>query len=134
EAHVKLRPVDFSTDGLFLAGLAHYPKPMEETISQAKAAVSRAVTVLSKTRIDLDSIKAVVDEKACDGCALCLDVCPYHAITLEELGEGIKRHVVINSAQCKGCGCCQATCPKNGVNVAGFGYDQLAAQIAAALA
>jgi heterodisulfide reductase subunit A len=134
EAHVKLRPVEFSTDGLFLAGLAHYPKPIEESISQAKAAVSRAVTVLSKTRIDLDSIKAEVDEAACDGCALCLDVCPYHAIGLEELEPAPKRHVVVNSAQCKGCGCCQATCPKNAVNVAGFSYDQLAAQIAAALA
>jgi len=132
EAHVKLRPVDFSTDGLFMAGLAHYPKPIEESISQAGAAVARAVTVLSKTRIDLDSIKAVVDPERCDGCALCLDVCPYQAISLEELGDG-KRRVAINQAQCKGCGCCMATCPKLGVDVAGFSYRQLAAQVAAAL-
>jgi heterodisulfide reductase subunit A len=132
EAHVKLRPVDFATDGLFLAGLAHYPKPIEESINQARAAVARAVTVLSKTRIDMDAIKAVVDEAKCDGCALCIDVCPYHAISLEELAEG-KRRVVVNQAQCKGCGCCMATCPKEGVNVSGFSYQQLAAQVTAAL-
>jgi heterodisulfide reductase subunit A len=134
EAHVKLRPVDFSVDGMFLAGLAHYPKPIEETIAQAKAAASRAATVLCKESISLDSIKAEVSEARCDGCALCLDVCPFHAISLVEVegGEG-KRRIAINAAQCKGCGCCQATCPKDGVAVAGFTYDQLAAQVAAAL-
>ncbi|MFH2127906.1 MAG: 4Fe-4S dicluster domain-containing protein, partial [Pseudomonadota bacterium] len=134
EAHAKLRPVDFSSDGLFLAGLAHYPKPVEETVTQAQAAAARACTVLAKTRIDLDSIKANVVEERCDGCALCLDVCPYNAISLVEVagGEG-KRMVKVEAAKCKGCGCCQATCPKAGVEVVGFTYEQLATQVAAAL-
>jgi heterodisulfide reductase subunit A len=135
EAHAKLRPVDFASDGLFLAGLAHYPKPVEETVTQAQAAVARASTVLAKTRIDLDSIKAGVVEERCDGCALCLDVCPYNAISLEEIAySGGKRVIKIEVAKCKGCGCCQATCPKEGVEVAGFTNEQLATQVAAALA
>ena len=79
EAHVKLRPVDFATDGIFLAGLAHYPKPVEESIAQAQAAVSRAVTVLSSRWVDLDQVKARIDELRCDCCALCVDACPYAA-------------------------------------------------------
>ncbi len=134
EAHAKLRPVDFASDGLFLAGLAHYPKPVEETVTQAQAAVARAATILAKSRIDLDSIKAQVVDERCDGCALCLDVCPYQAISLEEVeGQEGKRRVVIEAAKCKGCGCCQATCPKAGVEVVGFTYEQLASQVAAAL-
>jgi heterodisulfide reductase subunit A len=133
EAHVKLRPVDFASDGLFLAGLAHYPKPMEEVVAQAQAAVARAVTVLSNRRIDLDSIKAIVDARRCDGCALCVDVCPYHAITLEPEEKDGKRLVTVSVARCKGCGACQATCPKEGINVGGFTYRQLLAQVDAVL-
>jgi len=137
EAHAKLRPVDFSTDGMFVAGLAHYPKPVEETIAQAMAASSRAATVLSKQSISLEAIKALVVEENCDGCALCLDVCPYNAISLieksDENGRNVKC-VAINQAKCKGCGLCQGTCPKKGVNVAGFTLDQLREQVKAALA
>jgi heterodisulfide reductase subunit A len=134
EAHAKLRPVDFASDGLFLAGMAHYPKPIEEALAQAQAAVGRAVTVLSRPQITLDAIKAQVVADNCDGCALCLDVCPYHAISLEEVPEtGGKRRVDINVAKCKGCGCCMATCPKEGVNVGGFSYRQLSNQVKAAL-
>jgi heterodisulfide reductase subunit A len=142
EAHAKLRPVDFATDGIFMAGLAHYPKPIEEVAAQAQAAVSRAVTVLSSRVINLDSIKARVSAERCDGCALCLDVCPYHAISLVDVdgadnagggaGDG-KRRVAVNVAKCKGCGVCQATCPKEGVAVGGFSYKQLSAQVEAAL-
>ena len=138
EAHAKLRPVDFSTDGMFVAGLAHYPKPVEESISQALAASARAATLLSKSHILLDAVKATVDENYCDGCALCVDVCPYNAITLvdkpsKDSGEAGKI-IVVNKAQCKGCGLCQGTCPKRGVYVAGFTMKQISAQIQAALA
>ncbi|MFT5700957.1 MAG: heterodisulfide reductase subunit A [Desulforhopalus sp.] len=134
EAHAKLRPVDFSTDGMFVAGLAHYPKPIEESVAQALAASSRAATLLSKTSVSLDAIKATVDENYCDGCALCVDVCPYHAITLTERVEGEGQIIRVNKAQCKGCGLCQGTCPKRGVFVAGFTMKQISAQIQAALA
>jgi heterodisulfide reductase subunit A len=137
EAHAKLRPVDFAGDGLFLAGLAHYPKSVDEAITQAKAAAGRAITILSNERISLESTKATVVPSNCDGCALCLDVCPYNAITLAEetTPEGRKsRRIEANAAQCKGCGMCQATCPKDGVYVAGFSMEQIAAQVRAALA
>ena len=83
EAHPKLRPVDMSVDGLYVAGLCHYPKSLDESIGQARAAVSRASVVLAKTEMTLDPIKSFVTEQ-CDGCALCLDVCPYNAISLVE--------------------------------------------------
>jgi heterodisulfide reductase subunit A len=138
EAHAKLRPVDFSTDGMFVAGLAHYPKPVEESVAQALAASARAATLLSKTSISLDAVKATVDESYCDGCALCVDVCPYNAITLvEKAAEGdanVRKLITVNKAQCKGCGLCQGTCPKRGVYVSGFTMKQISAQIQAALA
>ena len=138
EAHAKLKPVDFSTDGMFVAGLAHYPKPVEESVAQALAASARAATLLSKTQVSLDAIKATVDEEYCDGCALCVDVCPYNAITLVERAATADRPagklIRVNKAQCKGCGLCQGTCPKRGVLVSGFSMKQISAQIQAALA
>ena len=93
---------------------------------------------MSRSHISLDAVKAVVDEKYCDGCALCVDVCPYNAITLvaKPAGDGVEagKVIQINRAQCKGCGLCQGTCPKRGVNVSGFTMKQISAQIQAALA
>jgi heterodisulfide reductase subunit A2 len=137
EAHAKLKPVDFSTDGMFVAGLAHYPKPVEESVAQALAASARAATLLSKTQVSLDAIKAAVVEECCDGCALCVDVCPYNAITLVDrvaVDQSAGKVIRVNKAQCKGCGLCQGTCPKRGVLVAGFSMKQISAQIQAALA
>lgn len=137
EAHPKLRPVDFHTEGVFTAGLAQYPKPVDESISQALASSARAMTLLSKKEVYLDAQKAIVHEDKCDGCALCIDVCPYHAIELYEVnnedGQPPAKLVRINQAQCKGCGICQGTCPLRGVDVAGFSMDQLSSQIKAAL-
>jgi len=138
EAHAKLRPVDFATEGMFVAGLAHYPKPVEESVAQALAASARAATLLSRSEVSLDAIKAEPNLDYCDGCALCLDVCPYHAITLieEKRGEdgAVSKYISVNKAQCKGCGLCQGTCPKRGVAVQGFTMDQITSQIEAALA
>jgi heterodisulfide reductase subunit A len=134
EAHPKLRPVDLSVDGLFVAGLCHYPKPMDESIAQAGAAAARAAVVLARDEMLLDAVKSFVTEK-CDGCALCVDVCPYQAIrldTMEEMGRPIRR-IVTDPALCKGCGLCAATCPKGGVMVHGFTLNQLEAQVEAAL-
>ncbi len=135
EAHLKLRPVDFATDGVFLAGLAHSPKAVDETVVQAQAAATRAATVLCRDALELGgNISFVVDEN-CDGCAYCVDTCPYKAITLlEYMRDGaIKKTVEANEAVCKGCGCCMATCPKQGIYVKGFKLEQIAAQVHAAL-
>ena len=135
EAHMKLRPVDFMTDGVFLCGLAHSPKTLEESILQAQAASARASTILAQDSIELEAnISHVVDEK-CDGCAYCVDTCPYKAITLlEYMWQGtVKKLVETNDSICKGCGCCQATCPKDGVLIQGFTLEQIRAQIEAAL-
>jgi heterodisulfide reductase subunit A2 len=134
EAHPKLRPVDSMVDGLFIAGLCHHPKPLDEAISQAKAAVSRAGLILAKEVMQLDAIKSQVTEK-CDGCALCLDVCPYKALKLEEYRDNghTHRRIVSDKALCKGCGLCEATCPKEGVAIHHFTLDQLKAQVDAVL-
>jgi heterodisulfide reductase subunit A len=134
EAHPKLRPVDMSVDGLFVAGLCNYPKPVDEAISQAKAAASRANVILSREAMSLDAVKSSVTER-CDGCALCVDVCPYRAIGLVEVtGQGSPRkRIQVQTSLCKGCGLCEATCPKGGVDVLGFTLDQLRAQVDAVL-
>ena len=134
EAHPKLRPVDSMVDGLFLAGLCHHPKPLDEAISQAQAAVSRAGVILAKDVMQLDAIKSQVTEK-CDGCALCLDVCPYQALKLEEYTDNghAHRRVTSDKALCKGCGLCEATCPKEGVAIHHFTMDQLKAQVDAVI-
>ena len=84
EAHQKLRPVDFATDGVFMAGLAHYPKPIEEAVAQAQAAVARAAVVLSRTEMTLPGTVAWIDQKSCVGCGVCWQVCPYQAIDRDE--------------------------------------------------
>jgi len=135
EAHMKLRPVDFMTDGVFLCGLAHSPKTIEESILQAQAAAARAATILAKDSIEMEANVSEVLDASCDGCAYCVDTCPYKAITLlEYMWDGhVKKVVETNETMCKGCGCCQATCPKKGVLIRGFTLDQIQAQIHAAL-
>jgi heterodisulfide reductase subunit A len=136
EAHLKLRPVDFASEGIFLCGLAHGPKTADESIAQAMAAAARAATILSKERVEIQAaISQVVDEN-CDGCAYCVDPCPYRAITLiEYMKDGdVKKVVDTDPAKCQGCGVCQATCPKKGIFVRNFRTDQLAAMVEAALA
>ena len=124
EAHVKLRPVDFATDGVFMAGLCHYPKPMEEAVAQAQAAVARAVTVLSKAEMWLPGTVAYIDQKKCVGCGVCWTVCPYKAITEDENGLA-----VVNEALCKGCGTCVASCRSGAPNLRGFSNQDVMAQI-----
>jgi heterodisulfide reductase subunit A len=130
EAHPKLRPVDSTVDGLFLAGLSHHPKPLEESVSQAKAAVTRAGVILARTTMQLDAIKSEVTA-LCDGCGLCVDVCPYRALKIEEYRDNghSRRHIASDKALCKGCGLCEATCPKEGITVHGFTMEQLQAQV-----
>jgi heterodisulfide reductase subunit A-like polyferredoxin len=137
EAHMKLRPVDFANDGIFLCGMAHYPKKaVTETVTQALAAVGRAATVLANRVIEIEpTISRVVEEK-CDGCAYCVDPCPFKAIKLieytNEAGQ-IKKRVQVDETLCKGCGTCQATCPKGAIFVWHFKLEQLRAMTMAAL-
>jgi len=135
EAHMKLRPIDFATDGVYLCGLAHSAKAVDESIIQAQAAASRAATVLSQDFVELEAnISQVVDE-SCDGCAYCIEPCPYQSITLiEYMREGeVKKTVEVDETACKGCGVCMATCPKKGIFVRGFKLEQIGAQVTAAL-
>ncbi len=135
EVHAKIRPLDSATDGIFMAGLCHYPKPIEESIAEGYAAASRATTILSKTVLMLEStISHPVDEN-CDGCAFCIEPCPYQAISLVEYMKGgeVKKTVEVDAVRCKGCGSCMATCPKQGIVVRGFTMAQLGAQVEAAL-
>lgn len=111
EAHVKLRPVDFAVDGVFVCGLVHSPRFVEESIVQAKAAAARAATILSKEFLETKGNIASIKNRSCSGCKLCLEVCPYDAISFDE-EEGV---AVVNSILCQGCGACAAVCP-NGAN------------------
>jgi heterodisulfide reductase subunit A len=135
EAHMKLRPVDFATNGVYLCGLAHSAKAIDESIIQAQAVSSRAATVLSKDSVELEATISTVLDENCDGCAYCVAPCPYNAITLiEYVRKGaIKKVVETNDSVCAGCGCCQATCPKKGIFIRGFKLEQIAAQVNAAL-
>ena len=129
EAHVKLRPIDFATDGVFVCGLAHSPKPIDEAIAQGLGAAARAVTVLSKKKIFGNALVAQINAETCVGCQGCLDVCPFGAINYFE-----DRHICqINQVLCKGCGACAATCPSASVELMGFRPQQLYAQIDRAL-
>jgi len=135
EAHMKLRPVDFATDGVYLCGLAHSAKAADESIIQAQAAASRASTILSRDSIELEATISQVIDESCDGCAYCIEPCSYHAITLiEYMKEGtVKKTVEVDETACKGCGVCMATCPKKGIFVRGFKLEQIGAQVIAAL-
>ncbi|MBN2060078.1 MAG: CoB--CoM heterodisulfide reductase iron-sulfur subunit A family protein, partial [Deltaproteobacteria bacterium] len=126
EAHQKLRPVDFATDGIYMCGLAHYPKPIEESVAQAQAAVSRAVTVLSRAEMSLSGTVSYVDQRKCVGCGVCWTICPYKAIDQDEKGLAI-----VNEALCKGCGACVSSCRSGAPNLRGFSNQDVMAQIEA---
>jgi heterodisulfide reductase subunit A len=121
EAHVKLRPVDFATDGVFVCGLAHSPKDMDESLVQAKAAASRALTFLKKKSILAEGTISKVREDRCSGCGYCESICAYAAIEVDP-EKGV---AVVNEALCKGCGACVASCRCGALDLLGFTNEQL---------
>jgi heterodisulfide reductase subunit A len=125
EAHIKLRPVELPAEGVFVCGLAHSPKLIEESITQAQAAASRAVTILSKDKILADGVVGIVDQRKCTGCGVCQVVCPFNAIKIDEK----KMLAVVNEALCKGCGVCTASCRSGSIDLNGFTNTEVLAQI-----
>jgi len=128
EAHAKLGPSEFATDGVFLCGMAHYPKPIDESVAQALAASSRAVTLLAKQKVHVSGTIANINPLYCSGCGVCVSICPYSAPAFIEKGPFTGR-VEINPILCKGCGLCVASCRSGAINLKGFGEDQIMAMI-----
>jgi heterodisulfide reductase subunit A len=131
EAHMKLRPVDFATDGVFLCGMAHSPKYIEESIAQACAAASRAATILSKKTLEMEGIIANVDEDLCSACRICEYLCPYGAVEMKDKDGKPIAHVI--EALCKGCGACGTACPTKAITMGHFTTQEILAQVKAAL-
>jgi heterodisulfide reductase subunit A len=109
EAHPKLRPVDTFVNGIFIAGCCQSPKDIQDTVSQASAAASKAAIILSKKELEIDPLIVAVDEETCTGCGICIEICPYEARVLNSK----KRVAEVNEALCAGCGACIAACPSN---------------------
>ncbi|MFC1715068.1 FAD-dependent oxidoreductase [Candidatus Poribacteria bacterium] len=124
EAHVKLRPVDFATEGVFVCGLAHGPKYVRESVAQALAAAGRALTVITQDRIQAEASTAMVQRERCTGCGLCVEVCPYGAIEISS-HSATREEATVNALLCKGCGSCAATCFSGAIDLSGFTNKQI---------
>jgi heterodisulfide reductase subunit A len=128
EAHVKLRPVDFATDGIYVCGTCKGPADITECATQAAAAASRAAIPMAKGYVQAEAITSVVDDTKCSGCGTCIQVCPYGALRKND--KGLAEVIV---AACKGCGCCGATCPECAITMTNYTDAQLLAEAKASL-
>ncbi len=131
EAHVKLRPVEFSTDGVYLCGTAHYPKHLQESINQAYGAAGRAVALLSHDTVVASGSVCEVEENKCISCGECVSACTYGAVELRDTGRGKKAFV--NPVLCKGDGLCNAVCPTGAISLKHFTDEEFLSQIDAAV-
>jgi heterodisulfide reductase subunit A-like polyferredoxin len=123
EAHVKLRPVDFPTEGIYLCGMAHYPKFIDEALAQAQAAVARASTILSRESMEVGGVVARVEGEKCAACLTCVRVCPYEVPVINPKGEA-----EIEVARCQGCGACAAECPAKAIELQHYEDAQILAK------
>ena len=130
EAHVKLRPVEFAADGVYLCGMAHYPKHIDEVVNQAYGAAGRVVTMMSHDTVVASGSVAEVAEQDCVSCGACITACSYGAIEFVDTPKGGKARV--NPVLCKGDGLCAAKCPTSAVQLAHFTDESLLSQIDAA--
>lgn len=130
EKHPKLDPVATTTDGVFVAGCCQSPKDIPDTVAQASAAAARVLAMINKGNIEIESATAVVDEKYCAGCKVCIDLCSFKAITFDEE----KKVSYINEALCKGCGTCVAACPSGAITGRHFTAEQIIYEIEGVLA
>jgi len=134
EAHVKLRPVDFASDGIYMAGACHYPKFLDEAIAQAQAAASRAATILSRDTLTAGGIVALVSAEQCVGCLTCVRICPYQVpkIQMNLSGVGhIAGAAYIEPATCHGCGICAGECPAKAIRLVNYSDAQVMAKVEA---
>jgi heterodisulfide reductase subunit A len=129
EAHVKLRPVELPVSGVYVCGLAHAPKPVDETIAQAQAAAAKAAIPLVNGKVTIDPIVSVVQQDKCIGCGICASLCPFGAIEMIKVDK--KRTARTIAASCKACGICSSHCPTFAISMGGFTNEQIMEQIAA---
>jgi heterodisulfide reductase subunit A len=129
EAHVKLRPVEMPVDGVYLCGVAHSPKPVDEIVAQAQAASAKAAIPLVKGEVSVEPTVSVIDQDTCIGCQICVNLCPYQAIQAVKVGKLKKAETI--AASCKGCGICASHCPTFAISMGGFTNEQIEAQIKA---
>jgi heterodisulfide reductase subunit A len=129
ESHVQLKPVDSYVDGIYICGMAHFPKSVDDSIAQAKASASRAAIILSKGYVKAEPIVSSCNKEACIGCGLCEIFCPYSAIKMIKVEKGKKAEMI--AAACKGCGVCAAYCPSKAISMGRFTDEQINAQIEA---
>jgi heterodisulfide reductase subunit A len=132
EAHPKLRPLESSTAGVFLAGACQGPKDIPDTVAQASGVAAKVIDLLSKGEIELEPLKAVVDKDLCSGCRVCESLCPFVAIEMKSEGDALRAEVV--EAMCQGCGLCSAACPTGAITIQQYGSKQVVAQVRAAFA
>jgi heterodisulfide reductase subunit A-like polyferredoxin len=136
EAHVKLRPVDFASDGIFMAGMAHYPKLVDETLVQAQAAAARAARVLSREALTAGGRVAEVDPSKCTGCLTCVRICPFGVPKIQADLSGVGGIIgaaYIEAAVCQGCGSCVAECPARAIQLHHYTDSQIMAKVGALL-